>query len=138
VWNEFEIENLGEYHDLYLKSDVLLLTDVFEEFRNVCLENYDLNPAWYFTAPGLAWDAALKMTGVDLELLTDVDMLLLFERGTHGGISMISNHFGRANNKYMGEDYDRTKPSKFIQYLDAIIFMDGRCVNHFQWVDSNG
>ena len=126
VWNEFEIENLGEYHDLYLKSDVLLLTDVFEEFRNVCLDNYDLNPAWYFTAPGLAWDAALKMTGVDLELLTDVDMLLLFERGTHGGISMISNHFGRANNKYMGEDYDRTKSSKFIQYLDAIIFMDGR------------
>ena len=75
VWNETGIENMGDYHDLYLKSDVLLLADVFEEFRNVCLQNYDLDRAWYYTAPGLAWDAALKVSQVGLELLTDVDML---------------------------------------------------------------
>ena len=59
---------MGDYHDLYIKSDVLLLADVFEEFRNVCLENYDLDPAWYYTAPGLAWNAALKESKVKLEL----------------------------------------------------------------------
>jgi len=119
-------------------SDVLLLADVFEELRNVCLKNYDLDPAWYYTAPGLAWDVALKMTGVELELSRDVHMLLLFERGTRGSISMISNRIGRANNKYMAEDYDSSKPSKFIQYLDANNLYGWASVNHFQWVDSNG
>jgi hypothetical protein len=91
IWNEFEMNTIGDYHDLYLKSDVLLLADVFEEFRSVCLENYKLDPAWYFTAPGLAWDAALKESKVELELLNDIDMLLMIEKGTRGGISMISN-----------------------------------------------
>ena len=83
------MKTMGDYHDLYLKSDVLLFADVFEEFRTVCLENYDLDPAWYFTAPGLAWYAALKITKIKLELLTDIDELLMFEKGTRGGISMI-------------------------------------------------
>lgn len=91
IWNEFEMNTIGDYYDLYLKSDVLLLADVFEEFRSVCLENYKLDPAWYFTAPGLAWDAALKESKVELELLNDIDMLLMIEKGTRGGISMISN-----------------------------------------------
>ena len=82
------------YHDLYLESDVLLLADVFENFRNVCLKNYKLDPAWYFTSPGIAWDAALKMTGVELELLTDPDMLLMIEKGVRGGVSMISKRHG--------------------------------------------
>ena len=103
IWKEFGMKNLGEYHDLYLKSDVLLLADVFEEFRNVCMENYSLDPAWYYTSPGLSWDALLKHSGVKLELLTDPDILLLFEKGIRGGISMISNRFGKANNKFMGE-----------------------------------
>ena len=119
VWKEFRMKTMGDYHDLYLKSDVLLLADVFQEFRNVCLRNYDLDPAWYYTAPGLAWDAALKVSQVGLELLTDVDMLFMIEKGLRGGISMISKRYGKANNKYMGEDYDPTKPSKYIQYLDA-------------------
>ena len=89
VWKEFGVKNLGEYHDLYLKSDVLLLADVFEEFRNVCLENYSLDPAWYYTSPGLSWDALLKHSRVRLELLADVDVLLLFEKGIRGGVSMI-------------------------------------------------
>jgi hypothetical protein len=81
VWREFNIQNLGEYSDLYLKIDVLLLADVFERFRKMCLNDYKLDPAWYFTTPGLSWDAALRFTKVKLDLLTDVDMLLMFERG---------------------------------------------------------
>ena len=119
IWKEFKIQNLGEYHDLYLKSDVLLLADVFEEFRNICLENYALDPAWYYTSPGLSWDALLKHSKVKLELLTDPDKLLLFEKGIRGGISMISNRYGKANNKYMEEKYDPSQPSKYLAYLDA-------------------
>ena len=110
---------MGEYRNQYLKSDVLLLADVFEEFKNVCVENYDLDLAWYYTTPGLAQDAALKKSQVKLELFADVDMLLLIERGSCGGISMISKRYGKVNNKYMGEDHDSAKPGKFIQYLDA-------------------
>lgn len=73
------MKNIGDYRDHYLRSDVLLLTDIFEQFRNVCLKNYGLDPAWFHTAPGLAWDAALKTSAVTLELLTDIDMLLLIE-----------------------------------------------------------
>ena len=119
IWKEFGMKNLGEYHDLYLKSDVLLLADVFEEFRNVCMENYSLDPAWYYTSPGLSWDALLKHSGVKLELLTDPDILLLFEKGIRGGISMILNRFGKTNNKFMGEKYDPSQPSKYLAYLDA-------------------
>ena len=119
IWKEFELKNLGEYHDLYLKTDVLLLADVFEEFRNICMENYSLDPAWYYTSPGLSWDALLKHSKVKLELLTDPDMLLMFEKGIRGGISMISNRHGRANNKYMKEKFDSSQPSKFVPYLDA-------------------
>ena len=119
VWKEFKIKNMGDYHDLYLKTNVLLLADVFEEFRNVCLENYSLDPAWYYTSPGLSWDALLKHSKINLELLNDVDMLLLIEKGIRGGTSMISNRYGKANNKYMEEKYDPSQPSKYIIYLDA-------------------
>ena len=140
IWKEFEIKNLGEYHDLYLKSDVLLLADVFEEFRNICLENYSLDPAWYYTSPGLSWDALLKHSKVNLELLTDPDKLLLFEKGIRGGISMISNRFGQANNKYMEEKFDSSQPSKFISYLDANnlygwAMMKPLPVGDFQWME---
>ena len=127
IWKEFEIKKLGEYHDLYLKSDVLLLADVFEEFRNICMENYSLDPAWYYTSPGLSWDALLKHSKVNLELLTDPDMLLMFEKGIRGGISMISNRFGQANNKYMEEKFDSSRPSNLFHTWMQIIFMDGQC-----------
>ena len=109
---------MREYHNLYLESDVLLLADVFENFRDVCSKNYGLDPAWYYTAPGLAWDAALKITKVNLELLADIDMLLMIEKGVRGGISMISTRYGKANNPYMNE-YDPKLPTKYISYLDA-------------------
>ena len=88
------------------------MADVFENFRNICCEHYNFNPAHYFTAPGLAWDAALKVTGVELELLSDMDMLLMVEKGIRGGVSMTSNRYGKSNNKY-------SKPQKYITYLDA-------------------
>ena len=119
VWKVFGMKTLQDYHDLYNVTDVLLLADVFENFRNVCMENYKLDPAHYFTAPGLAWDACLKITDVELELLSDIDMLLMIEKGIRGGVSMISNRHAKANNKYMGESFNEKDPSKYIQYLDA-------------------
>ncbi|XP_072033599.1 uncharacterized protein [Amphiura filiformis] len=119
VWNTFKMKTMREYHDLYLKSDVLLLADVFENFRKVCLKNYELDPCWYYTAPGLSYDAMLKTTGVKLELVTDYDMAMMIEKGIRGGVSMISTRHSKANNKYMGSDFDSTQKSKFIQYLDA-------------------
>ena len=118
VWKTFNLKNMGEYHDLYLTSDILLLADVFENFRKTCLEYYKLDPCHYFTSPGLAWDGMLKMTKIKLELLTDVDMYLFIEKGLRGGISYIANRYGKANNKYMNE-YNEEEPSKYIMYLDA-------------------
>ena len=118
VWKEFNMNSMKDYHDLYLESDVLLLADVFENFREVCQRNYKLDPAWYLTSPGLSWDSMLKKTEVELDLLTDPDMLLMFEKGTRGGVSMISNRYSKANNKYM-KDFDNSKPSSYIMYLDA-------------------
>ncbi|KAL9964574.1 hypothetical protein ACROYT_G028231 [Oculina patagonica] len=118
VWKTFKIKNMGEYHDLYLKSDVLLLADVFESFRKTCLEYYKLDPCHYFTSPGLSWDAMLKMTDIKLELMTDVDMYQFIEKGMRGGISYIAHRYGKANNKYM-KKYDEKAPSKYIMYLDA-------------------
>ena len=96
-----------------------MLADVFENFRDVCQENYGLDPTSYYTAPGLAWDAALKVTKVKLELLADPDMLLMIEKGIRGGVSMISTRYGKANNPYMGDSYDSNQPTKYISYLDA-------------------
>ena len=119
VWEVFEMKHLQDYHNLYNETDVLLLADVFENFRNLCLENYELDPAHYYTAPGLALDAALKITKVKLELLPDTDMLLMVEKGIRGGVSMISNRYGKANNKYMGDKFNPSEPSKYLTYLDA-------------------
>ena len=118
VWNTFKCKTIRDYHDLYLKSDVLLLSDVFENFRKTCLKHYNLDPAHYYTSPGLAWDACLKETGHELQLLHDYDMLMMFERGIRGGISHISKRHAKANNKYM-VDYNPDEPSTYIQYLDA-------------------
>ena len=118
VLNTFMIRTLGDYHDLYLISDVLLLTDVIQNFRKTCMQYYKSDPCHYFTSPGLSWDAMLKMTNIKLELMTDIDMFQFIEKGMHGGVSYIANRYGNANNKYMKE-YDEKVPSKYIMYLDA-------------------
>ena len=118
VWNTFMIKTMGEYHDLYLVSDVLLLTDVFENFRKTCMQYYKLDPCHYFTSPGLSWDAMLKMTNIKLELMTDIDMFQFIEKAMRGGVSDIANRYGNANNKYMKE-YNEKTPSKYVMYLDA-------------------
>ena len=118
VWNTFKMKTFKDYHKLYNETDVLLLADVFENFRNLCLKIYGLDPVYYYTAPGLAWDACLKMTNINLELLSDPNMLLMFEKGIRGGISIISNRYGEANNKYMGNRFNKNKLSKYLMYLD--------------------
>ena len=118
VWNTFNLKNMGEYHDLYLQTDILLLVDVFENFRKTCLNYYRLDPLHYVSAPGLAWDAMLKMTGINLELMTDIDMQLFIEKGLRGGISYIAHRHAEANNKYM-KNYDISKLISYIIYLDA-------------------
>ena len=99
VWNTFQLQTMGEYHNLYLKSDILLLADVFENFRKTCIQYYKLDPANYFSSPGLSWDAMLKMTNIQLELMTDIDMFQFIEKGMRGEISYIANRYGKANNK---------------------------------------
>ena len=118
VWDEFGLSSMGGYHDLYLKSDILLLADVFENFRKTCQQYYELDPAHYFTTPGLSWDAMLKTTETKLELMSDVDMFQFIEKGMRGGISYIANRYGKANNKYM-KNYNPEEVSKHIMYLDA-------------------
>lgn len=108
---------MPEYHDLYLLSDILLLADVFENFRKTCPGYYKLDPAHYFTSPGLSWVAMLRMTDIPLELVADIDMFQFIEKGKRGGTSYIAHRYGEANNKYM-KNYNKTKGLKYISYLD--------------------
>ena len=126
---------MGVYHDLYLRSDVLLLADVCENFRDMCLKIYELDPAKFFSAPGLAWQAALKKTGVEL---TDIDMLLMVEKGIRGGMFHAIRHYAKANNKYM-KDYDK-KRIMYLKYWDVINFycwaMSQKLpVNNCEWIE---
>ena len=127
VWKVFNLKDLGEYHDLYLKTDVILLANVLEAFSCTCLEYYQLDPAHFYTSPGLAWQARLKKMGVKLELLTDPDMLLMFEHGIQGGITQAVHQYTKVNNKYMGNKYNPKEESSFLQYLGVN--------NLFGWAD---
>ena len=139
VFKKFYINNLGEYHDLYVRSDTLLLADIFENFRQSCLKNYELGPAHFVSLPGLAWQACLKKTNVELELLTDYDIFLMVEEGIRGGIRHVMQRYVKANKRYM-KDYDRKKKSSYIQYLDANnlygkAMTEKLPVRGFRWMD---
>ena len=125
IWDKYEMKNMGDYHDHYLKRDVLFMADVFEKFIATCLKYYGLDPCHYFSSPGLSWDAMLKMTGVNLEKISVIDKCLFIEKGLRGGISYIARGYAKANNKYMN-DYDPKRPSKFVTYLDKIIYRVGK------------
>ena len=138
VWDVFEIRHLGEYHNLYAQSDTFLLADVSENFRNMRLEIYELDPTYFVSATGLAWHARLKKTGVKLELITDYDMLLMIEKGIRGGICQATHTYAKANNKYM-KNYDNNKESPYIEYLDAnnlygFALSKKLPINGFKWV----
>ena len=141
VFKVFKLENLGDYHDLYVQSDTLLLADVFNNFRDMCLKEYELDPAHFLSLPGLEWQACLKKTNIELERLTDYDMLLMVEEGIRGGICHSIHRYAKANNKYM-KNYDKNEESSYIQYLDANNLYGWAMskklpVNEFKWLDSN-
>ena len=119
IWKHFDIKILGEYHDLYLMTDVYLLTDVFENFRDMCLNYYGLDPAYYVTLPNYSWNVFLYMTGAKLEQIHQKEMYEMIEKGLRGGMTQCTYKKVEANNKYMNEQYDKSKSSSYINYLDA-------------------
>ena len=118
VFKSYNNKNLGDYHEFYVQSDTLLLADVFENFTNMCIKVYDLDPAHFLSAPGLAWQACLNKTAVELEWITDVDKLLMVEKRIRGGICHAILRYTKANNKYM-KDYNKDEEQSFLEYLDA-------------------
>ena len=118
VFKELEMNNLGDYHDLYVQSDTLLPVDIFENCRINCIETYELDAAYFLPAPGLTWQACLKKAEVELELLTDPDMLLMIEEGIRVGIPQSSHRYAEANNKCM-KNCDKSKESSYLMHLDA-------------------
>lgn len=139
VWDAFNLHTLGQYSDLYMKTDVLLLADIFENFRDSCMDSYTLDPAHYYTLPGYTWDAMLKFTSQKLELLHDIDQLLFIEKGIRGGVSQCSNRYACANNKYMREGYNPSKEEHYLMYYD-VVNLYGHAMSqylphgNFQWV----
>ena len=141
VFKRFELENLGQYHDLYVQSDTLLLADVFKNFRDMCIKEYELDPAHFLSLPGLAFQVCLKKTNTELELLTDYSMLLMVEEGIRGGICHSIHRYAKANNKYM-KNYNKNEESSYIQYLDANNLYGWAMskklpVNGFEWIDGD-
>ena len=121
VWKHFGIRTLGQYHDLHLRTDVLLLTDVLETFRDLRMEYYGLGPAHYYTLP------VLLKTGVEIEQISDKDMYEMIEKGVRGGMCQVSHKLAVANNEYTVGKYDNSKPSSYMNYLDAILCMVWQC-----------
>lgn len=119
VFERFGCKNMKDYHDLYLLTDVDILADVFQKFRHTSYATYGIDPTWYVSLPSYAWDCAMKVTDIELELLTDANKYLFFERGIRGGVSMVTHRHAKANNKYMGEQYDPMEENSYIGYLDA-------------------
>ena len=136
MFNEY-CTDIGDYHDLYVQTDTLLLAEVFETFRDKCIEIYGLDPSLFYSGPGLAWQACLKKADVKLELLTDYQMLLMIEEGIRGGMYQSTHRCAKANNKHM-KNSDKKIESSYLTYLDANN-LHGRAtsqklpVNGFMW-----
>ena len=140
VFKGFKLENLGDYRDLYVQSDTLLLADMFENFRDMCIKEYELDPAHFLSLPRLPWQACLKKTNIELELLTDYDMLLVVEEGIRGGICHSIHRYVKANYKYM-KNYNNNEESSYTQYLDANNLYGWAMskklpANGFKWIDN--
>ena len=140
ICKDFEIKQSGEYHDLYVQSDTSLLADVFENFRNMCLKMYELDPAGILSAPGLLRQTALKKTKVKLDLLTDVNMLLMVEKGIRGGICHSICRYAKANEECMKDTHEKNKESSYIQYwvvnnLYGWVMFQKLPVNNFEWIE---
>ena len=141
VWESFGCKTMKDYHDLYLKTDVLLLTDIMTEFRRICKKVYGLDALHYYTAPGLAWDTMLKFTKIKLDLISDPDMNFMVESGIRGGISTIMKRYAKANNKH-AKGYDKDKTSVYIPYLDVNNLYGWAMskplpVKDFEWMDES-
>ena len=141
VWEVFRLKTRSEYYDLCTQGDTLLLADVFENFRDKCNEIYELDPVYFVSAPGLAWQACLKKTGVKLELLTDYDMLLMVEKGIRGGICQATHRYAKANNKYL-KNYNKSIESSYLAFLEANnlygwAMSQKSPVNCFKWKKKN-
>ena len=140
ICKNFEIKKLGEYQDLYLKSDTLSLTDVLENFRKTCLKIYHLDPVKFLSAPGLTWQVALKKTDVKLKSLTSIDILLMVEKRIRGGRWYAIHRYAKANNKYI-KDYDKNKESSYLKYwnvnnLYGWVMSPKIPVNNFEWIEN--
>ena len=118
IWGVFEVKNQGEYHDLYVQCNTLLLGDVFENFRDKCIEIYKLDPVHFLSTPRLAWQACLKKAKVRIRVITGLDMLLMVEERIGGGMCQETCKYAKANNKYIN-NYDKSTKSSFFMYLDA-------------------
>ena len=139
IWDKFEMKNMAAYHNHYLKKYVLLLADVFDKFIVTSLKFYELDPYHYFSSSGVSWDAMLKMTGIKLAKISDIDKYLFIEKGSRGGISYIAKIYAKANNKYM-IDYDPEKSSTFITYLDKNNLYGWAMIEYlpyeFEWLEN--
>ena len=140
VYETMGCTSLGGYIKLYCFTDTALLADVFEAYRELCMNTYGLDPAHYVSSASLAQDAMLKVTGAEIELIHDNDMYLFFEKGVRGGISVISKRFLESNNKYMGDQYDPTKDSTYIKYIDMNALYSGAMqeklpYGNFSWIE---
>lgn len=141
VYNTFNCNNFADYHDLYLTTDILGLADLFEAFRTLSINTYGLDPVHYYTLPGYSMDAALKYTGAELELLSDIDKHLFIEKSIRGGVSVISKRYVKANNKYLA-DYDKKKEDNYLMYIDANnlygwSMVQPLPVGNFQWEETD-
>ena len=141
MWNTFECETIEDYLHIYNTTDVLILADVFENFRNICQETYQLEPLHYYSLPGFSWDAALKYSGEKVDLIKDLDMYLMIKKAMRGGICTISHRKAEANQP-TSANFDPLKPESYLMYLDANglyawAMTQPLPLNGFQWHDPN-